>query len=83
MRFFWPMFWFFLVALVVYAWFSTRRRIKRSIEVSPPLIDADDIRRIEEVGSILTDDPEPLDLEQIGKEEDEFWKETWDEPEEL
>ncbi len=83
MRFFWPMFWFFLVALVVYAWFSTRRRIKRSIEVSHPLIDADDIRRIEEVGSILTDDPEPLDLEQIGKEEDEFWKETWDEPGEL
>ena len=53
------------------------------MEVPPPRIDEDDIRRIEEEGSLLTDDPEPLDLEQIGREEDEFWRETWDEPEEL
>ena len=81
--FFWSVLWFFLGVLVAYAWLSMRRRIRKSIEVPPPRIDQDDIRRIEEKGSLLTDDPEPLDLEQIGREEDEFWNETWDEPEEL
>ena len=83
MRFFWPVLWFFLGALVGYAWISMRRKLKRSIDVPPPRIDEDDIRRIEEEGVLLTDDPEPLDLKQISREEDEFWEETWDEPEEL
>ncbi len=83
MRFLWPVLWFLLGALVTYAWISTRRRIRKSIEVPPPRIDEDDIRRIEEEGSLLTDDPEPVDLEHIGREEDEFCRETWDEPEEL
>jgi len=60
-----------------------RRKLKRSIEVPPPQIDEDDIRRIEEEGVLLTDDPAPLDLEEIKREEDEFWRETWDEAEEL
>ena len=81
--FFWSALWFFLGALVGYAWISMRRRIRKAIEVPPPRIDQDDIRRIEEEGSLFTDDPEPLDLEQIGREEDDFWRETWDEPEEL
>jgi len=83
MRFFWPVFWFFSGALLAFAWVSMRRKIRRSIEVPPPRVDDEDIRRIEEEGSLLKDDPEPLDLEQIGKEEDEFWNETWDEAEEL
>ena len=60
-----------------------RRNLKKSMEVPPPRIDEDDIRRIEEEGVLLTDDPEPLDLKQINREEDEFWRETWDEAEEL
>ncbi len=83
LRFFWAVLWFFLGALVGYTWISMRRKLKRSIEVPPPQIDEDDIRRIEEEGVLLRDDPEPLDLKQISREEDEFWKETWDEPEEL
>ena len=83
MRFFWPVLWFFLGALVGYAWISMRRKLKRVIEVPPPRIDEDDIRRIEEEGVLRTDHPEPLDLKQISREEDEFWNETWDEPEEL
>ncbi len=83
LRFLWPVLWFLLGALVAYAWISTRRRIKKSLEVPPPRIDDDDIRRIEEGGALFTDDPEPLDLEEISREEDEFWRETWDEPEEL
>ena len=82
-RFLLSVLWFFLGALFAYAWISMRRKIRKSIEVPPPRIDENDIRRIEEEGTLLTDDPEPLDLEQIGREEDEFWRETWDEPEEL
>jgi hypothetical protein len=83
LRFFWPVLWFFLGALVAYAWISMRRKLRRSIEVRPPRIDQDDICRIEEDGVLLKDDPEPLDLKQISRKEDEFWKETWDEAEEL
>jgi hypothetical protein len=83
MRFFWPIFWFLSGVLVGYVWISTRRKIRRGIAVTPPRIDEDDIRRIVEEGALLTDDPEPLDLKEIAREEDEFWKETWDEAEEL
>ncbi len=83
MRFLWPVLWFLLGAVVAYAWISTRRRIRKSMEVPPPRIDEDDIRRIEEEGALFADGPEPLDLEEISREEDEFWRETWDEPEEL
>jgi hypothetical protein len=83
LRFFWPVLWFFLGALLGYAFISMRRKLKRSIEVPPPQIDEDDIRRIEEEGVLLTDDPAPLDLEEIKREEDEFWRETWDEAEEV
>ena len=83
LRFFWLVLWFLIGALVAYAWISMRRKLKRSIEIPPPRIDQDDIRRIEEVGALLKDDPEPLDLKQISREEDEFWRETWDEAEEL
>ena len=82
-RFLLSVLWFLLGALFAYAWISMRRKIRKAIEVPPPRIDEEDIRRIEEEGTLLTDDPEPLDLEQIGREEDEFWRETWDEPEEL
>ena len=83
MRFLWPVLWFLLGAVVAYAWISTRRRIRKSIEVPPPRLDEVDIRRIEEEGTLRTEDPEPLDLKRIRREEDDFWKETWDEPEEL
>ncbi len=82
-RFFWPVLWFFLGALVAYAWISMRLKLKRSIEDPVPQVDEDAIRRIEEEGALFADRPEPLDLEEISREEDEFWRETWDEPEEL
>ena len=39
------------------------------------------VERIESVGRVEMD--EPLDLEEAAAEEEEFWSETWDEPEEL
>ena len=83
LRFFWPLLWFLLGALVAYTWVSRRQKLKWSIAVPPPRIDEADIHRIEEEGTLLKDDPEPLDLKRISREEDEFWRETWDEAEEL
>ena len=83
MRFVWPALWFLLGGLVAYAWISMRLRIRKSLEIPPPHIDDDDVRRIEDVGTLVTDDPPPLDLDQIRKKEDEFWEQTWDEAEEL
>ena len=47
------------------------------------LLTDDMVRAIEEQGSIVVDDPEPLDYERIRMEEDRFWEEAaWDDPEE-
>jgi hypothetical protein len=42
-----------------------------------------DIRRIEDEGRIATKEGDPLDHDEIQTEEDAFWEQTWDEPEEL
>ena len=41
------------------------------------------IRQIESTGRLEDSEPEPLDLGEIRAEEDAFWEQTWDEPEEL
>ncbi len=83
MSFLWPILWFALGGIVAYAWVSMRLRIRKTLEVPPPHIDDDDVRRIVEDGVLMTDDPAPLDLEQIRRKEEEFWGESWDEAEEL
>ena len=40
------------------------------------------VQRIETVGRVDAEDVEPVDLELARAEEDEFWAQTWDEPEE-
>ena len=40
------------------------------------------IRQIETVGRVDAEDVDPLDLERARAEEDEFWAQTWDQPEE-
>lgn len=78
-----PLLWFLFGGLVVYAWIGMRRKIRKSLEVPPHHIDDQDVRRIEEIGTLVTDDPAPLDLDTIREKEDEFWRQTWDEAEEL
>ncbi len=79
----WPV-WWILAALVLVAWLSLRARVKESIRRAPPTLDDDAVRRIEEYGTITTDEDEPLDLDEIRKEESLFWdEERWDEAEEL
>ena len=83
MRFAWPALWFLLGGLVVYAWVRMRVEIRRVLRMPPPHLDDEDVRRIEDVGRLVTDDPPPLDLERIREKEDEFWERTWDEAEEI
>ncbi|MCZ0935338.1 MAG: hypothetical protein OXJ54_09175 [Gemmatimonadetes bacterium] len=40
------------------------------------------VHQIETLGRVDTEDVEPMDLERVRAEEDEFWAQTWDEPEE-
>ena len=83
MRFVWLTLWFLFGGLVVYAWVAMRLKIRKALQVPPPHIEDQDVRRIEEVGKLVTDDPAPLDLERISEKEDEFWEQTWDQAEEL
>ena len=40
------------------------------------------VHQIETLGRVDAEDVEPIDLERVRDEEDEFWAQTWDEPEE-
>jgi hypothetical protein len=77
--------WILLAVLVAIAALRFRRRMAaRHARASGPIVDDDAIRRILEDGAIDVDDEddEPLDLDEIAREEAEFWDESWDEPEE-
>lgn len=63
-----------LVAGVLYLLRRAEVRRQRQAGVTDELL-----RRIEEHGRVEMD--EPLDLEEIQREEDRFWAESWDEPE--
>lgn len=47
-----------------------------------PRVDDDALRRILETGTLEADDDEPLDPRAAARAEEEFWSESWDEPEE-
>jgi hypothetical protein len=65
--------------LVIAAGILARRRVLAAREDRGGLAD-EDIRRIEEGGWLVRE--EPLDLDEARAEEEQFWEETWDEPEE-
>lgn len=70
-----------LALLVLLAGLLARRRVNRARD--DRRLSNEMIRRIERVGRIEFEADEPLDLDEIRREEDEFWSRTWDEPEEL
>jgi hypothetical protein len=45
-------------------------------------VDDDALRQLLETGSFEPDEDEPLDLDAAARAEEEFWSESWDEPEE-
>lgn len=49
----------------------------------PPAVDDDALREILRTGRLSApEEDEPLDMEEADEAEEEFWGETWDEPEE-
>jgi len=58
-----------------------RWRIRRALRRGPPEVTDDIVRRIEEEGFVPSDDPGRLDEEAARREEERFWGETWDRPE--
>lgn len=75
--------WAGLTLLVVAAAVRLRRRLGRRTDASPRL-DDEAIRRIETEGRLVSDEDEPLDLDEIAQEERRFWdEEEWDSAEEL
>ncbi len=79
--------WLVLSTLLVAAGIRARLRQRSAFDAAPPKLDDDAVRSIEERGALRLDRDAPLDLDEIGKEEERFWSETWpdssEEPEEL
>ena len=74
---------FFFIALSILVFVAGAALIhRRRAELhAHSILDDDQIRQIEEFGTVAVDD-EPLDFEEIEEEEERFWAESWDEPEE-
>lgn len=75
--------WFGLGLLAAVAWYSVRSRLRASMRSQTVEVDDEAIAQILEEGVLATDEDDPLDLEYIRQEEENFWKKTWDEAEEL
>ncbi|SVD28903.1 uncharacterized protein METZ01_LOCUS381757 [marine metagenome] len=76
-------FWTTLTILVMAAALRMYMRRKELFASNVPALDDNAIDTILEIGELSTDEDEPLDLEEIDEEEERFWTESWDEPEEL
>jgi hypothetical protein len=76
--------WILFGVLAALAGIRYRARL-RSGHPHGPTVDDDAIRRILDEGTLMTteDDEEPLDLDEVARAEEEFWSESWDEPEEF
>lgn len=76
---FWILFSALLAALTVAASWSLYER-RRQLIRSRPALDDEAIQRILATGELFVEEDEPLDLEEIDEQEERFWSETWDEP---
>ncbi|HET9949600.1 MAG TPA: hypothetical protein VFQ22_11805 [Longimicrobiales bacterium] len=79
MTLFWVVFWGGLTVLAVAAGVTLHARRRELFESVVPPVDDEAVRRILATGQLAVD--EPLDLEEIDQEEQRFWSESWDEPE--
>jgi len=77
-------FWILLTALAAGAGLRYLARLHSATSGRSFAVDDAAVRRILEEGSLETDegDEGPLDLEEAARAEEEFWAESWDEPEE-
>ena len=79
---FWLIFWAGLTVLVVTAGVSLRMQLRSRGEKNRPSVDDAAIEEILATGALTTDEDSPLNIEQIDDEEQKFWSQTWDEPDE-
>ena len=79
---FWLIFWAGLTVLVVTAGVSLRMQLRDRVEKNRPSVDDVAIEEILATGALTTDEDSPLNIEQIDEEEQKFWSQTWDEPDE-
>lgn len=89
---FWIVFWAGLAALVVAAGVSLHVKRKDALASSVPVVDDEAIDRILRTGelkveewdsetlTLIVEDDEELDQDEIDDEEGQFWSESWDEP---
>ena len=78
-------FWIFLALLAGAAGLRYLAHLRSAAHGAPPRVDDDALRRILEHGTISDGrdaDDEPLAMTKAARAEDEFWAESWDEPEE-
>ena len=68
-----------LAVLVALAGWRVRHRLRHQTRSR---VTDEIVRQIETVGRVDAEDVEPLDLKRAQAEEDEFWAQTWDKPEE-
>ena len=57
-------------------------RLRGRVEQKMPVVDAAAVNEILTRGALITEEDSPLDIEQINEEEQRFWSESWDEPDE-
>lgn len=74
------LFWIILAALVILAGMRLWSRVKRDTGSGVRPLTDEEIRRLEEGGSIEIDPP--TDLDEVAEAEERFWGEGWDEPDE-
>ena len=79
---FWLIFWAGLTVLVVTAGVSFRVQLRDRVEKNRPSVDDAAIEEILATGALTTDEDSPLNIEQIDDEEQKFWSQPWDEPDE-
>lgn len=68
-----------IAVLVAAAGWTIRRRLRHQTRSR---VTDEIVHQIETHGHVDAEDVEPLDMERARAEEDEFWAQTWDEPEE-
>ena len=68
-----------LAVLAAVAGWKVRHRLRRQTRSG---VTDEIVHQIETHGRVDAEDVEPVDLEGARAEEDEFWAQTWDEPEE-
>jgi hypothetical protein len=78
----WLLVWTIAAALALVAAVRFPKRLRAHVQRRPKL-DDDDVRDIIAFGYFVSDEDEPLDLDQVHEEERRFWEEAeWDEAEE-